>query len=289
MNIICDTTFNDNVSFGQTINREIKNLFINGYTKQVTSSQKVALLNMVLSLQEKGLWDKIDHLFLPCFAGTESEITLDVKESYGAASNVIYPCKSGFFALSSDGAQTTNTVISTSLWDNTFKFPVIPTDFHAVVKMDNVDNSDHARFNIGNIKQDTWSNCGDIILSSSNQLYPGYGSDSGTIVNFNKAIFSTSIKQSGDTTTTYTEYNGDLVKSNIIESERYNSYVVGQEYPLYPFFGNPYGDSYGDPTGKIWSQAGITGIKLYGCGTYLTSEEVSDYSAIIDTFLSSLS
>lgn len=285
MNIICDTTFNDNVAFGQVINIEIKNLFINGYTKQVTNSQKVALLNMVLSLQEKGLWDKIDHLFLPCFAGTESEITLDVKESYGATSNVIYPCKSGFFTLSPAGAQTTNTAISTSLWDNTFKFPVIPTDFHAVVKMDNVDNSTYQRFNIGNIKQDTYAHCGDIILSNSNQLYPGYGGASDARVNFNKAIFSTSRKQSGDTSMTYTEYNGDLVKSNIIDgSERYNTYVVGQEYQLYPFFG----DTYGDSTGQICSLAGVTGIKLYGTGTYLTSEEVSDYSTIIDTFLASL-
>lgn len=284
MNIICDTTFDDNVAFGQVINTEIKNLFINGYTKQVTNSQKVALLNMVLSLQEKGLWDKIDHLFLPCFAGTESEITLDVKESYGAASNVIYPCKSGFFALSSDGAQTTNTAISTSFWDNTFNFPVIPTDFHAVVKMSNVDNSTYARFVIGNIKQDTFVPCGDIILSNSNQLYPGMGGDSGVQVNFNKAIFSTSRKQSGDTSTTYTEYNGELVKSNIINgSDRYNAYVVGQEYLLYPFFGDIAGD-----TGQICSIAGVTGIKLYGCGTYLTSEEVADYSAIIDTFLASL-
>jgi len=283
MNIICDTTFNDNVAFGQVINIEIKNLFINGYTKQVTSSQKVALLNMILSLQEKGLWDKIDHLFLPCFAGTESEITLDVKESYGAASNVIYPCKSGFFTLSSTGAQTTNTAISTSFWDNTFNFSVIPTDFHAVVKMDNVDNSVHARFNIGNIKQDTFVPLGDIILSNTNQLYPGYGGDSGTMVNFSKAIFSTSRKQSGDTTTTYTEYNGDLIKSNIISDSAYNNYVVGQEYLLYPFFGDIAGD-----TGKICSLAGVTGIKLYGCGTYLTGEEVSDYSAIIDTFLASI-
>lgn len=283
MNIICDTTFNDNVSFGHVINNEIRNLFINGYTKQVTNVQKLALLNMVQSLQDKGLWNKIEHLFLPCFAGTESEITLDVKESYGAASNVIYPCKSGFFTLSSTGAQTTDTAISTSFWDNTFNFPVTPTDFHAVVKMDNVDNSTHARFVIGNIKQDTFVPCGDIILSNSNQLYPGMGGDSGTIVNFNKAIFSTSRKQSGDASTTYTEYNGDLVKSNIVDNARYNGYVVGQEYLLYPFFGDISGD-----TGQICSLAGVTGIKLYGCGTYLTSEEVSDYSAIIDTFLASL-
>lgn len=284
MNIICDTTFNDNVSFGHVINNEIRNLFINGYTKQVTNSQKLALLNMVLSLQDKGLWDKIDHLFLPCFAGTESEITLDVKESYGAASNVIYPCKSGFFALSSTGAQTTNTVISTSIWDNTFKFPVIPTDFHAVVKVDNVDNSVYGRFNIGNIKQDTWDKCGDIILSNSNQLYPGEGDASLTRVNFNKAIFSTSRKQSGDTSTIYTEYNGELVKSNTIESGQYNNYVVGQEYQLYPFFG----DALAYSSRSICSLAGVTGIKLYGCGKYLTSEEVSDYSTIIDTFLASL-
>lgn len=283
MNIICDTTFNDNVSFGRVINDEIRNLFINGYTKQVTTSQKVALLNMVLSLQDKGLWDKIDHLFLPCFAGTESEITLDVKESYGAASNVIYPCKSGFLTLTSDGAQTTDTAISTSFWDNTFNFSVIPTDFHAVVKMDNVDNSTHARFVIGNIKQEYFTPCGDIVLSNTNQLYPGMGGDSGTIVNFNKAIFSTSRKQSGDASTIYTEYNGELVKRNIIDDGRYNNYVVGQEYLLYPFFGDIAGD-----TGQICSIAGVTGIKLYGCGTYLTSEEVSDYSAIIDTFLASL-
>lgn len=284
MNIICDTTFNENVAFGQVINREIKNLFIKGYTKQVTNAQKVALLNMILSLQDKGLWDKIDHLFLPCFAGTESEITLDVKESYGATSNVIYPCVSGFFSLSSAGAQTTNTAISTSLWGNTFNFPVIPTDFHAVVKVDNVDQDAHVRFNIGNIKQAQFTNCGDIMLTNQNHLHPGHDGDPGKRVNFNKAIFSTSIKQSGDTTTTYTEYNGDLVKSNIIESGNYNKYAVGQEYPLYPFFGDPYGD-----TGQKCSVAGITGIKLYGCGTYLTSEEVSDYSAIIETFLSSIS
>lgn len=284
MNIICDTTFNDNVAFGNVINRAIKNLFINGYTKQVTNSQKIALLNMILSLQEKGLWNKIEHLFLPCFAGTESEITLDVKKSYGAASNVIYPCKSGFLTLTSDGAQTTDTTISTKFWDNTFNFSVIPTNFHAVVKVDNVDNSAHARFVIGNIRQDTFVPCGDIILSNTNQLYPGMGGASGTRVNFSKAIFSTSRKQSGDTSTTYTEYNGDLVKSNTIEgSDKYNNYVVGQEYPLYPFFGDISGD-----TGQICSIAGVTGIKLYGCGTYLTSEEVSDYSAIIDTFLASL-
>lgn len=283
MNIICDTTFNKDVAFSQAITREIKNLFINGYTKQVTNVQKMALLNMVLSLQEKGLWDKIDHLFLPCFAGTESEITLDVKESYGAVSNVIYPCKSGFFALSSAGAQTTNTAISTSLWDNTFNFSVIPTDFHAVVKMDNVDNSVNKRFVIGSIKQEQYNPCGDVVLSATNQLYPGMGDVSAGYVNFNKAIFSTSRKQSGDTTTTYTEYNGDLVKSNIISKGKYNNYVIGQEYTLYPFFGDISGD-----TGQICSIAGVTGIKLYGCGTYLTGEEVSDYSAIIDTFLASL-
>ena len=89
MNIICDTTFNDNVSFGQVINRAIKNLFINGYTKQVTNSQKVALSNMVLSLQEEGLWDKIDKLYLPCLAGTDGEAFLDVKNSYGNKTNII--------------------------------------------------------------------------------------------------------------------------------------------------------------------------------------------------------
>ena len=89
MNIICDITFNENVAFGQVINREIKNLFINGYTKQVTNAQKVALLNMILSLQEKGLWDKIDKLYLPCLAGTNGEAFLDVKNSYGNKTNII--------------------------------------------------------------------------------------------------------------------------------------------------------------------------------------------------------
>lgn len=262
------------------ISEEINKLFQQGYKKNPGYTKLIELEKLINTLISNGIWDKIEHLFIPIFGTDNTDFMLDIKQSYGNTNTaMVFP--ENYIAKDEEngGIMGTGTVISTSPWCGSLipTIDVVSGDFHAacfLTKFGGISNPPSA---LSKIQLSTWNpDCDFTLNGSGNSLYPQSNANVRAI-NFNLPIISS--HKAGEDCVIETEFNnGNLVTGTSTDSLRYD----GKTYPLYFLLTEVWQE------GGTGSNSGSRGIKYYSTGKALSDEEMKTYSSVIREFFNNI-
>lgn len=270
-------SFSEAVTIGTEVQYDSKvdNLFVNGYLKNATKNQKVALSSFLSNLHIENLWDKITGMYVPILGKSVSDALLNVKTSYGS-NNTLDSYPDGMLEMDTDnkGIKGTGKVVFSDDWpDSTwYSTSVNPSDFHqCIVAKDYKPVSGQTNFNISSIKKDRYNEILPFKVSAK-QLYNNTLDIAGTEKSVSlqvPAIVSLTSEKN-------IIYNGEGTYYEGTESH------TNSNCQIYPFFNGIYAVDNGN------TMTYMQGLKFMSFGKSMTQEEMQKYYALVKTLVDNL-
>ena len=273
------TSFSEAVTIGTEIQYDsnVDNLFVNGYLKNASKKQKVALSNFLSNMHAENLWDKITGMYIPILGQSVSDALLNVKTSYGG-NNILDSYPDGVFEIDNDnkGIKGTNMVVFDKVWPNSswYSTSVNYSNFHqCIVATDYKPTAGQKGLSISTMKKSTFTGINPFIVvckgvSHKNTINLASGVEKPVSLQ-NPTIVCLNAENN-------TMYNGNNTYFEATEAHTDNDYL------LFPFFTGVGTSEYGNTTPFL------KGLKFMSFGKSMTQVEMQKYYDLVKTLVDNL-
>lgn len=273
------TSFSEAVTIGTEIQYDsnVDNLFVNGYLKNASKKQKVALSNFLSNMHAENLWDKITGMYIPILGQSVSDALLNVKTSYGG-NNILDSYPDGVFEMDNDnkGIKGTNMVVFDKVWPNSswYSTSVNYSNFHqCIVATDYKPTAGQKGLSISTMKKSTFTGINPFIVvckgvSHKNTINLASGVEKPVSLQ-NPTIVCLNAENN-------TMYNGNNTYFEATEAHTDNDYL------LFPFFTGVATSEYGNTTPFL------KGLKFMSFGKSMTQVEMQKYYDLVKTLVDNL-
>lgn len=272
--ILNSCTFSNDITIGKAsfdYDKDIDNLFVNGYSLQPTDNIKNALSDFVTKLKNTNFWDKIQGIYIPLLGTTANDSFLNVRKSLGT-DNVIDSYPSGAFEMDSEnkGVKGTSQNLYGPNWPkNWYSDDCDLSDFHmCIVSKEYKPTKDDAHCFLGNFKISKYNQSFIDNVCKVSYLNTILLNETQIPVNIEKPTILCYNKDS-DTIFSNTKFS---TVEHVKDTEGAIKY--------YPFYKSIYKD--------IAETQNLFGVKYYSYGKKMTEQEMKMYYNIVDNLVTSL-